>query len=170
MQTASSSSVVDSSLGGASISGAGAPSSARSATLGLRPRRKERPTLTEEQSAEIAEAFDLFDTNGAGSIDYHELKVALRALGFAVRKAEVQALMVSHGCGESAGARISRDAFTAIMTEKYLARDPEDEWRKAFAIFDDAGEGRISLKNLRRVAKELGEPIEDDELAAMIGE
>jgi hypothetical protein len=78
--------------------------------------------------------------------------------------------MVSHGCGEGAGARISRDAFTAIMTEKYLARDPEDEWRKAFAIFDEAGEGRISLKNLRRVAKELGEPIEDDELAAMIGE
>ena len=166
MQTASSSSVVESSLGGASISGAGAPSSARSATLGLRPRRKERPTLTEEQSAEIAEAFDLFDTNGAGSIDYHELKVALRALGFAVRKAEVQALMVSHGCGESA----QRHFELMIMTEKYLARDPEDEWRKAFAIFDDAGEGRISLKNLRRVAKELGEPIEDDELAAMIGE
>lgn len=32
------------------------------------------------------EAFDLFDTDKSGSIDYHELKVAIRALGFDVKK------------------------------------------------------------------------------------
>ena len=36
------------------------------------------------------EAFDLFDTDKSGSIDYHELKVAIRALGFDVKK-EVRA-------------------------------------------------------------------------------
>jgi Ca2+-binding EF-hand superfamily protein len=34
-----------------------------------------RPDLTEEQKQEIKEAFDLFDTDKSGSIDYHELKV-----------------------------------------------------------------------------------------------
>ena len=34
-----------------------------------------RQELTEEQKQEIKEAFDLFDTDKSGSIDYHELKV-----------------------------------------------------------------------------------------------
>ena len=50
---------------------------------------KAKPKLTEDQRAEIQEAFDLFDTDKSGSIDYHELKVAMRALGFPVRKEEV---------------------------------------------------------------------------------
>ena len=34
-----------------------------------------RSDLSEEQKQEIKEAFDLFDTDKSGSIDYHELKV-----------------------------------------------------------------------------------------------
>lgn len=34
-----------------------------------------KPELTEEQKQEIREAFDLFDTDGSGSIDIKELKV-----------------------------------------------------------------------------------------------
>jgi centrin-1 len=45
-------------------------------------RPKKRTELTEEQRQEIKEAFDLFDTDGSGSIDAKELKVAMRALGF----------------------------------------------------------------------------------------
>ena len=34
-----------------------------------------KPELTEEQKQEIREAFDLFDTDGSGTIDAKELKV-----------------------------------------------------------------------------------------------
>lgn len=34
-----------------------------------------KPDLTEEQKQEIREAFDLFDTDGSGTIDAKELKV-----------------------------------------------------------------------------------------------
>merc|ERR1712023_356462 len=37
--------------------------------------------LTQDQVEEIKEAFDLFDTDGSGSIDVNELKVAMKALG-----------------------------------------------------------------------------------------
>lgn len=41
-------------------------------------RKKQGPKteLTEEQKQEIKEAFDLFDTDGSGTIDVKELKVS----------------------------------------------------------------------------------------------
>jgi centrin-3 len=57
------------------------------------PARNNGPSLTEDQRQEIKEAFELFDTDKDGAIDYHELKVALRALGFDMKKAEVVKMM-----------------------------------------------------------------------------
>ena len=42
--------------------------------------------ISRSTCADCREAFDLFDTDKSGSIDYHELKVAIRALGFDVKK------------------------------------------------------------------------------------
>lgn len=57
-----------------------------------------------------------------------------------------------------------------IVTERILSRDPLEEIRKAFKLFDEDGTGRVSLRNLRHIAMELGENIDDDELRAMIDE
>ena len=54
---------------------------------------KKQKELTEEQKQEIKEAFDLFDTDGSGSIDAKELKVAMRALGFEPKKEEIQKMI-----------------------------------------------------------------------------
>jgi hypothetical protein len=56
-------------------------------------RQTQQSSLTEDQRQEIKEAFELFDTDKDGAIDYHELKVALRALGFDMKKAEVVKMM-----------------------------------------------------------------------------
>jgi len=52
------------------------------------------------------------------------------------------------------------------MTHKILNRDPKDEILKAFRLFDDDETGKSSFKNLKRVAKELGERMTDEELQA----
>ena len=40
--------------------------------------------------------------------------------------------------------------------------------KRVFALFDDEKSGFISIKNLRRVVKEVGENIDDSELQEMI--
>lgn len=68
--------------------------------------------LTEDQRQEIREAFDLFDTDKDGAIDYHELKVAMRALGFDLKKHEVLKLLRDHDA--SGTGRMVWDDFNRI--------------------------------------------------------
>lgn len=67
-----------------------------SAAQKAKRRTHARPELTDEQKQEIKEAFELFDTDKDGCVDYHELKVAMRALGFDLKKAEVLKLLRDH--------------------------------------------------------------------------
>lgn len=72
-----------------------------SAAQKARRRTHTRPELTEEQKHEIKEAFELFDTDKDGCVDYHELKVAMRALGFDLKKAEVLKLLRDYDKGNT---------------------------------------------------------------------
>ncbi|KAG8911770.1 Calcium-binding component of the spindle pole body (SPB) half-bridge [Tulasnella sp. 417] len=121
-----------------------------------------RPEISDEQRQEIKEAFELFDTDKDGALDYHELKVAMRALGFDLKKAEVLKILKDHD--KTGGGLIGFDDFAKIMSERILAQDPHDEIRRAFQLFDDDHTGKISIRNLRRVAKEVGENLDADEL------
>ena len=131
-----------------------------------RPKKKQQ--LTEEQRQEIKEAFDLFDTDGSGTIDAKELKVAMRALGFEPKKEDIKR-MISELDVEGNGV-IEFNQFLDLMTTKMAERDPREEMLKAFRLFDEDETGRISFKNLKRVAKELGENMSDDEIQEMIDE
>ena len=50
---------------------------------------------------ELQEAFNLFDADKSGTIDYRELKTAMRALGFATKKQEVLHIMQEYDKDES---------------------------------------------------------------------
>lgn len=128
-----------------------------------KPRRRE---LTEEEKHEIKEAFDLFDTDKDKEIDYHELKVAMRALGFEVKKVDVLKILKDYD--RDGKGKLTFEDFREVVADRILARDPKEEVMKAFKLFDDDESGTITLRNLRRVARELGENIGEEELRSMI--
>ena len=124
--------------------------------------------LSDEEKQEFKEAFDLFDTDKSNTIDYQELKVALKALGFQVKKPEVMAIMKEYD--KEGNGLISYDDFIEVCVAKTAERDPMEEIHYAFTLFDEDNSGKISLKNMKKIAKELGETLSDDDLRAMIDE
>ncbi|KAF2116320.1 hypothetical protein BDV96DRAFT_545036 [Lophiotrema nucula] len=148
--------------------------------------------LSEEQREEITEAFNLFDLDKDQYIDYHELKVAMKALGFDLPKTEILSILQTHGVSSqpnpptgpsSKGKHAAQqqyqapprlllpfNTFQTLMAQRILSRNPTDEIIRAFDLFDEGGKGKITLQDLRRVARELGEGLQEDELVAMIEE
>ena len=63
---------------------------------------------------------------------------------------------------------IDFDEWLTLMTKKVTDKDSRANIAKVFALYDDERTGFIAIKNLRRIADELGETIEDGELQEMI--
>ena len=143
--------------------------------------------LSEDQRDEVDQAFDLFDLDKDKRIDYHELKVAMKALGFEVPKQEILSILQTYGqsvstpAGQGQGQGkeggythtkllLPLKEFQGLVAQRILARDPREEILRAFELFDEGQKGKISLQDLERVARELGEQLHHDELVAMIEE
>eukprot|EP00397_Hematodinium_sp_SG-2012_P046465 GEMP01052503.1.p1 GENE.GEMP01052503.1~~GEMP01052503.1.p1 ORF type:complete len:154 (+),score=44.31 GEMP01052503.1:388-849(+) len=117
---------------------------------------------------ELREAFILFDTDASGLIDARELKAVIRALGFEVKKDDVRQML--RDIGRDPTQAISFEDFCAIMGGKMGMRNSREEILKIFKLFDEDDTGKISFRNLKRVAQEIGENFTDAEMQEMIEE
>ena len=58
----------------------------------------------------------------------------------------------------------------AIAGSLIRQRDPKEELRRAFRLFDIDGKGMITQDDLRRVSQQVGNSIPDADIAAMVEE
>src|ERR1041384_6329202 len=96
------------------------------------PKMYEKPGLTEDEILEIKEAFDLFDTDGGGSIDPKELKTAMVSLGFEAKNQTIYQ-MISDLDADGSGA-IDFKEFLDMMTARMSDRDSREDIEKVFKL------------------------------------
>ena len=109
--------------------------------------------LSRDQQREIREAFDIFDTDRSNTIDRHEFRVAISAMGINMTKKEVMDVFDDYDPSGSIG--LNREQFERIITEKIQARDPLYEARKTFTLLDNDSTGKITVKNLRYAVQDI---------------
>merc|ERR1719464_682843 len=125
----------------------------------------DKPGLTEGEVDEIREAFNLFVTDQTETIDPGELKAAMRSLGFETKNPTIFQMIADL---DQDGTNIGFDDFLEQITQKLGDKETRDGIQKIFNLFDDEKSGTISMKNLKRVSKELGETMTEEELKEMI--
>lgn len=138
--------------------------------------------ISDEQRGEISQAFTLFDQDHDGYLDYHELKFGLKTLGFDLPKPRVYDLLTKNGVappwhppGEPCpgpSLRITAQAFESIASILIANRDPREELSRAFDMFDQDGDGMITLEDLRIVNSTIkqGTTATDKDMANMIAQ
>ena len=135
-------------------------------TLGTVSKSSTPKGLTEDEVEELRQAFDLFDTDGSGTIDPKELRAAMQSLGFEAKNQTIYQMIKDIDKDDSG--EIDFDEFLQLMTSRLAGSDTREDINKIFQLFDDDKTGFISLQNLKRVANELGEHMNDAELLEMI--
>ena len=111
------------------------------------------------------------DKDGSGGeprIDSEDLLVVMRALGHEPRKEDLKKL-VTEVDKDNTG-QLEFDGYLNIILNKMVERPSQEDLHKAFRLFDPAGKRRIDFDDLKRIAGQIGEQIDDDELRDMIKE
>merc|ERR1711939_307153 len=119
---------------------------------------------TMAQHVEIRDAFALYDMRGTGAIPRESLGDLLRALGQNPTQAEVADL------ASQQPSDIDLHTFTQILNrpDGYKAAGHEEEFVRAFAVFDKDATGHIGVGELRYILTNLGEKLSDEEVDELL--
>lgn len=126
--------------------------------------------LSPEEKRDLIQIFNLFDTDGSGTMEMGELKVVLWALGFQPEPGDPEE-MVSRffkiSEEEADEICLSIDDFLLFAVDIIGNRDQSEVLKKSFACFDEEEKGYLVMKDLRRVCKEIHETFSDEDLEMM---
>jgi Ca2+-binding EF-hand superfamily protein len=118
--------------------------------------------LSKAQQEQIEEIFNLFDTDGGGTIDKRELDLAMVALGFHEKAEEgkeknrAAAKMIEEMVADG---KVTLDEFSSLMMGQLNMHDPLEEVRAAFAVLSRSDgnatyEGLITFDKLQAACLE----------------
>lgn len=127
--------------------------------------------LDESDVREVREAFDLV-AGDSTTIRITAVQSAMSALGLDVTLEESKAITahLTASLSDSDDNQVPFEMFLDVVAVKMSDRDKASEVDRAFDLFDPTGTGVITLHDLRRIAKTLGEEIKEDDLLSMLEE
>ena len=129
-----------------------------------------RQDISTEENDDLRQAFDLFDIKENGKIDPSEIKETMKQLGFDLKNPTIYNIINDLDTEESKkNGGLSFSEFSEIMQKRLGDRDTKEGVKRIFDLFvDNENAEYIPLESLKKVAKELGEKMSEDELKDMI--
>ncbi|XVF65566.1 hypothetical protein PTKIN_Ptkin09bG0258900 [Pterospermum kingtungense] len=104
--------------------------------------------------AELKKVFEMFDKNGDGRITKEELNHSLENLGIFIPDGELSQMIEKIDVnGDNC---VDIDEFGELYQSLMDNKDEEEDMKEAFNVFDQNGDGYISVDELRSVLVSLG--------------
>uniref|UniRef100_A0A7S1KPD7 EF-hand domain-containing protein n=1 Tax=Percolomonas cosmopolitus TaxID=63605 RepID=A0A7S1KPD7_9EUKA len=122
--------------------------------------------LSASQMQQYKEAFIIFDKKHQGTISKYDLPTIMRGLGKNPTESEVDEI-INEYCNE-ASQYVDFPTFCLCMQHPVRDVDTEDEVLEAFKVFDQDGNGLISVEALKKCMLQLGESLKEEELNEML--
>ncbi|CAE8627072.1 unnamed protein product [Polarella glacialis] len=137
-------------------------------------RQKTLESLRPAQLAELEAIFNLFDSDGSGTIDPKEIRTQMRALGFEADNMTIYQLISD--LDSDGSQKLELEEFLALVKDTLKLHRKEKNDRQhlneVFDYLDDLDPGnrdkKIDSSNLKRIARILGDDITDAEIDVMI--
>ena len=107
----------------------------------------------------------MFDTNGEGQIDPKVLKQAMVQMNFK-KKSPIIFEMICQL--ERYERNIGFDEFLEEISKQLGNREDREGIDKIFDLFDEEKKNVITVNNMRKIAKELGENLSSEEITEMV--
>ena len=130
--------------------------------------KKKSNPISEEQLIEVKEAFTVFDSEQTGGLDARELKAAISALNIKISKDEIRQIYQEYG--KDIREKITQEEFIEIAIPRLPDRHSKEYIQKIFQYFDLENTGKITIRNLKKIAHEIGENLTDEELKEIMEE
>ena len=147
--------------------------------------------ITKEEKEMICDIFELFDTDGSGKINNHEIDAAMLALGFKrstlmnsapTKQSLSGGSLILDSISEDGSRSISLEAFTLLMKGEAIASSPLAGIWSAFIFLSQYairrppgqdtekldGWGYVTLEGLRHACREYDVKLSEEELVSMM--
>lgn len=134
---------------------------------GFDPRAFLRPGLTEKDVVQLKEAFDTFDIDGDGFLSPMDIRAAMTSHGFKALKETVFNILAQYD--EDQAGQLDFTNFVNMCSKNHNQRsENKNDIRLIFLKYDRAKRGFYDIDDLKKVARDLGEDVDDEVLQEMI--
>jgi len=116
--------------------------------------------LSIAQKEDLLDLFELFDTDGGGTLDADEIKIALMTLGFFSTSEEEVEEYVRHLDADDKGG-LNVEEFVTLVAEKISQRNLKKDLKLAFDWMTSNGERYLRLQDIKEIARD--KDIEDED-------
>lgn len=121
--------------------------------------------LHAEDYEELVNTFKVFDEDNSGTIDPVEINKVLEELGLDRRNPFVLNLIIGL---RDKNKPITLDEFIDIIASRVGETRTRDGLRRVFSLFDKDENGIIDHEEFKNIAKQLHDPINDDDILELL--